>query len=94
MTTGLGIPKAATLLTGHKSGVMLPLEVRDFSGALDFASVIPGLYRLTAVLEYGPNPNQRVDKQIAIRVSVEGGKKLVEVIQTEEELQEKVEVQW
>lgn len=94
VTTAMGVPKASTLLTGHKSGVMLPLEVRDFSGVLDFTNVPPGTYRLTAVLEYGPNPNQRVDKQIAIRVSIEGDKRLVEVVQTEEELQEKVEVQW
>ena len=90
----MGVPKASTLLTGHKSGVMLPLEVRDFSGAIDFANVPPGTYRLTAILEYGPNPGQKVDKQIAIRISIEGDRRLVEVIQTEEELQEKIEVQW
>jgi len=92
VSTILGAPIAGTGLTGHKSGVMLPLEVRDFSGVIDFANVQPGTYPLTAALEYGPD--QRVTKQIAVRVSVEGEKTLVEVVQTEEELQEKIEIKW
>jgi hypothetical protein len=94
-TTGMGTPVVSTLLTGHKVGVMLPLEVRDFSGALDFSPVSPGTYRLTAVMEYATGEVvQRVNKQIAVRVSIEGERRIVEVVQTEEELQEKVEVQW
>ena len=92
VTTGVGMPVANTLLTGHKSGVMLPLEVRDFSGVLDFAAVDEGTYRLTAALEYAPG--QVADKQIAIRVSIEGERRLVDVTQTEEELDSKVEVRW
>jgi hypothetical protein len=45
-----------------------------------------------AGLEYAPE--ERAIKQIGIRVSTEGENKLVEVIQMEEELPQKIEIQW
>jgi len=45
-------------------------------------------------LRYGPNPSDRVDKQIGIRVMAQGGQKVMEVLQLQEELGGKIEVQW
>ena len=81
------------LLSSNRSGLMLPLEARDFSEILDFSRIPAGLYRLTAALEYAPDV--RDTEQIAIRVSGEGGgQRFVEIMQLEEELAQKIEVQW
>ncbi len=92
VSTELGEYKQTALLTSKDPGLMLPLEVRMFSGGIDFAAVPAGEYRLLVGLEYAPNT--RAIKQIGIRVSKEGDHKLVEVIQMEEELPEKIEIQW
>ena len=88
----MGRPKALTALSSSKSDIMLPLEVRDFSGIIDFSNVSAGTYRLTAVLEYAPG--EVATKQIGIRVLPQGQRKIVEVVKLEEELGEKIEVRW
>jgi hypothetical protein len=55
-----GVPRAMTALSSSKSDIMLPLEVRDFSGIIDF----------------------------------QGQQRIVEVVKLEEELGEKITVQW
>jgi hypothetical protein len=81
------------LLSSNRSGLLLPLEARDFSEILDFSKIPAGSYRVTAALDYAPDV--RDTKQMAIRVSGEaGGQRFVEVMQLEEELPQKIEVQW
>jgi hypothetical protein len=88
----MGRPRALTALSSSKSNIMLPLEVRDFSGIIDFSNVSAGTYRLAAVLEYAPG--EVATKQIGIRVLPQGQRKIVEVVKLEEELGEKITVQW
>ncbi len=81
------------LLGSNRSGLMLPLEARDFSEILDFSRIPSGVYRVTAALEYAPDVI--TERQMAIRVSGEGGgQRFVEIMQLEEELAQKIEVQW
>jgi hypothetical protein len=87
-----GRSRIRKLLSSSRSGLMLPLEARDFSEILDFSRVPAGLYRITTALEYAPG--EMATKQHAIRVSVRGEERFVEIIQLEEELEEKIEVQW
>ncbi len=87
-----GVPRALTALSSSKSDIMLPLEVRDFSGIIDFSNVSAGTYRLAAVLEYAPG--EVATKQIGIRVLPQGQRRVVEVVKLEEELGEKIKVQW
>lgn len=87
-----GVPRAMTALSSSKSDIMLPLEVRDFSGIIDFSKFSAGLYRLEAALEYAPG--EVATKQIGIRVLPQGQQRIVEVVKLEEELGEKITVQW
>ena len=88
----MGRPRALTALSSSKSDIMLPLEVRDFSGIIDFSNVSAGTYRLAAVLEYAPG--EAATKQIGIRVLPQGQRRIVEVVKLEEELGEKIKVRW
>lgn len=87
-----GRSRIKKVLSSNRSGLLLPYEARDFSEILDFTPVPVGDYRLTAAFEYGPD--ERAEKQYAIRVSGEPGQRLVEILQLEEELAQKIEVQW
>jgi hypothetical protein len=91
-TDPTGRPRALTALSSSKSDIMLPLEVRDFSGIIDFSNFSAGTYRLAAALEYAPG--ERATKQIGIRVLPQGELRIVEVVKLEEELGEKIEVLW
>ena len=86
------LSRVMKVLSSNRSGALLPFEARDFSEILDFSRVPVGTYRLTAALEYAPN--EVAEKQIAIRVSGEPTEKFVEIMQLEEELAQKIEVQW
>jgi hypothetical protein len=69
------------LLTSSRSDLMLPLEFRSFSGAVDLANFPSDMYYVTASLEYAPG--QTITKQIPIRVSLEGDRRVVDIIQPE-----------
>jgi hypothetical protein len=71
---------------------MLPFEQREFSGVLDLSVVEAGTYALAAAIEYAPK--QWEPKQLAVRVSIEGEERILEVLGVEEELRGLVEVQW
>jgi hypothetical protein len=86
-----GIHRTSTFLSGDPS-LMLPFEQRDFSGILDISSVPADIYRLAAAIEYAPGIWE--DIQIAVRVSIEGDRRILEVLGMEEELRELIEVQW
>jgi hypothetical protein len=57
----IGIRRASTYLSGD-IGLMLPFEIRDFSGVMDFSYLPADLYRLAAALEYAPG--QFATKQV------------------------------
>ena len=88
----LGVPRIRTSLSSMKTGMMLPFEARDFSGVIDFSRVPVGMYRLAAELQYGPG--QMAGKQIGIRVMAQGGQKVIEVLQLQEDLGGTIEVKW
>ena len=70
-------PGSKILLAG-KQGTMLPLEVRDFSGVMDFSRFNEGTYTISAFMDYADNT---ITKEIPIRVSVAGKQRIVEVIE-------------
>jgi len=86
-----GINRAGTFLSGNPN-LMLPFETRDYSGVLDLSSVSADIYRLAAAIEYAPK--KWADKQIDVRISIEGGRRIVEVVGIEEELSELIKVNW
>jgi P pilus assembly chaperone PapD len=86
-----GIHRISTFLSGNPN-LMLPFETRDFSGVLDLTYIPADVYRLAAAIEYAPGV--WADKQIAVRVSIEGGQRIAKVVGIEEELNELIEVQW
>lgn len=61
-----------------QGGNMLPLEIRNFTGVLDVASVPEGVYYVTVALEYGGGASAQ--RQAAIRISDGGGNRSVEII--------------
>lgn len=87
-----GMLRARASFSSMKTGMMLPFEARDFSGVMDFSNVPVGTYRLAVELEYGPG--QMEGKQIGIRVMAQGGQKVIEVLQLQEDLRGKIEVKW
>ena len=91
LTMPNGIFRVSTFMMGNPN-LMLPFETRDFSGVLDLQYVPAGVYTLAAAMEYAPDV--RADKQMAVRVSVEGDRRNVQILGVEEELGELVEVQW
>ncbi len=62
----------------NQRGNMLPLETRQFTGVLDVSSVPDGTYYLTALLQYAGGA--AAQRQTAIRITDEGGRKVVEDI--------------
>lgn len=91
---GTSAPRMVTSLSSSKTGMMLPFEARDYSGVIDFANVPVGMYRLAAELRYGSALGQIADIQIGIRVMAQGGQKVIEVLQLQKDLGEKIEVKW
>lgn len=86
--------RTSTTLRSDQPGVILPLDTRRYSGVLDLSSVEAGIYRLEVSLEYGVG--QRIRKQSAIQVSVVNERRLVQTIQTADEIapNDIIEVQW
>jgi hypothetical protein len=91
---GTGAPMAVTTLISRKTDMILPFEARDYSGVIDISRVPEGIYYLASELKYGPDQAEKADKQIGIRVMAQGGQKVIEVLQLQEELGGKIEVQW
>jgi len=79
------IPQGGTvakILLSGKLHSMLPLEMRSFSGVLDFFEIPADIYRLSTIFEYAPGEAERSHK--AIRVSVQGNRKVVQFLTAEE----------
>jgi hypothetical protein len=68
--------------TYEQTGMMLPLEIRNFRGVLDVSGVPTGVYRLTAVLT--PDPGQAVQAQTTVRVGESDGNRTLEVMSPDE----------
>ncbi len=93
LTAEMGTNATSRIILAGSSDVMLPLEVRDFSGFLDFSKIKAGQYIIEAILEYTSGKDleqrtERVGQAIPIRVSEEDGRKVVEIIGPKEELAE------
>ncbi|MGD8786087.1 MAG: hypothetical protein PVJ60_01580 [Phycisphaerales bacterium] len=85
-------PRKRVTLNSRKTGLMLPLEARDFSEVIDFAGLPEGIYRLAVVLEYAPG--QTAMKQLAIQVRVQGGgRREIEVVGGDE-INEPIPINW
>jgi hypothetical protein len=91
VTMSTGINRAGIFLSGNPN-LMLPFESRNFSEVMDLSYIPADLYRLAAAIEYAPGV--WADKQMAIRVSIEGGRRMVQIEGVEEELSELVEIKW
>lgn len=91
VTMSTGINRAGIFLSGNPN-LMLPFESRNFSGVMDLSYIPADLYRLAAAIEIAPGVWK--DKQMAIRVSIEGGRRMVQIEGVEEELSELVEIKW
>lgn len=88
-----GVPRIGAELLSMARGTMLPLEERHFSGILDFATVDAGIYRLSAALEYAPG-QPWAEKQVVIEVTIEGDRRVIRVIGTQEDLPDMLKVKW
>jgi hypothetical protein len=86
-----GMNRVSTFLSGNPN-LMLPFEQREFSGVLDLSYVPADTYRVAAAIEYAPD--KWAPKQMAVRVSIEGERRIVEIVGIEEELSELIEVKW
>jgi hypothetical protein len=85
-------PRKRVTLNSRKTGLMLPLEARDFSEVIDFAGLPEGIYRLVVALEYAPG--QTAMKQLAIQVRVQGGgRREIEVV-AGDEINEPIPINW
>ncbi len=91
LTMPNGINRAETFMMGNPN-LMLPFETRDFSGVLDLQYVPADVYALAAAIEYAPG--LWAPKQMAVRVSIEGERRIIQILGIEEELSELIEVQW
>jgi hypothetical protein len=85
-------PMAHTVLSGE-AGLMLPLQVRDFSGVMDFSGSPEGVFRLRGILEYGPGSGQSTFTERPIQVAVENETRVVRIIQPEE-YEDTIGVEW
>ncbi|MEJ2703746.1 MAG: hypothetical protein P8Z79_15025 [Sedimentisphaerales bacterium] len=93
-TEGIGagtVPRISTYMSGNP-GAMLPFETRTFSGDLDFAMVPPGRYVLSGRLEFGAGQVARSVR--LIDVSVQGDRRVIQTVGTQQELGGTVEVNW
>jgi hypothetical protein len=93
MVSGIspGMNRVSTYMSGNPN-LMLPFETRDYSGVLDLSRVPADRYRLGAAMEYAPD--QWAPKQMAVRISIEGERRIVEIEGVEEELNELIEIKW
>ncbi|UCC96732.1 MAG: hypothetical protein JSW66_12910 [Phycisphaerales bacterium] len=85
-----GIPRASTYLGGNPR-LMLPFEIRQFSGVMDFSTLPADMYLLVGRLEYAPGQFARTYK--LIQISIEGEQRIARTLGTQMELGE-VEVTW
>jgi hypothetical protein len=86
------IPRVSAVLKSDAKGYMLPFEYRNFSGVIDLSALDAGDYRLSVALQY--DVDKWESKQSAIRVTIEGGRRVLETTGTQEDLKQVLEVKW
>lgn len=85
------IPRASTYLGGNPR-LMLPFEIRQYAGVLDFSTLPADTYLVVARLEYAPSEFARTYK--LIQVSIEGGQRVARTLGTQMELGQNMEIKW
>ncbi len=91
------VPRVSALLRNlaHGYDYMLPFEERDFAGTLDISPVEPGTYRLSVAMQYLPDPQLPwAGRQVQVKVTDEGGRKVLETIGVQEDLKSILDVDW
>ena len=86
------IPRISAVLKSDVKGYMLPFEYRNFSGIIDLSALDAGDYRLSVGLQYAVGKWEW--KQIAIKVTIEGGRRVLETTGTQEDLKQILKVKW
>jgi len=86
------IPRVGAELESDFRGYMLPFEYRNFSGIIDLSAIDAGDYRLSVGLQYAVGKWEW--KQSAIRVTIEGGRRVLETTGTQEDLKQVLPVKW
>jgi hypothetical protein len=70
-----------------QTGMLLPFDVRSFSGDLDLSDVDPGRYYLTAAVKWTGGSATGAQKQIVIEVTEQGGRKTACMVEAGESTQ-------
>jgi len=94
--TASDVPRVSTPLKSDLSvrGLhMLPAETRNFSGVLDLSLLDPGEYRLSVGLQYDENLPW-AERQFSVKITTEGGRRVLDITGTQEDLNEVLEVKW
>jgi hypothetical protein len=90
-----GFGRTAAMLKSNIYGMFLPYESRYYSGILDFSSVAEDDYNLEALMEFPTDQQvQQVRKQIRIRVTKNGDKKVPEIIERDVKSTDLIQVKW
>ncbi len=93
--TASSIPRLSTELESDLSVRrlhMLPAEKRSFSGVLDLSPLDPGEYRLSVALQYAEDKWE--SRQFRVKITTEGGRRILDITGTQEDLKEVLEVKW
>ena len=93
-TSGLGagtVPRLSAYLSGDPSP-MLPFEMRQFTGDMDFSNLPAGRYILAGRMEYASGQVKTTTSLIDI--FIQGDRRIVQTVGTSLELGETVEVNW
>lgn len=84
--------RTTTMLSSLNYGMLLPYESRTYTGTLNFANIDPDAYNLQVLMEFPPG--QKVQKQIQIKVTKVGNKKVPEITEQNVKTTDFVEVKW
>jgi hypothetical protein len=70
-----------------QTGMLLPFDVRSFSGDLDLSDVDSGRYYLTSAVKWTDGSPTGAQKQIVIEVTEQGGRKTARMVEAGESTQ-------
>jgi hypothetical protein len=87
-----GFGRTSALLNSDKIGILLPFEDRFYQGILDFSTVASEDYNLEVLMDYPPD--KTVSKQIRIKVTESGNKRIPEILEQNLKSDELIQVQW
>jgi hypothetical protein len=87
-----GFGRTASLLNSDKYGMLLPFDDRFYQGILDFSTVAPDDYNLEVLMDYPTD--KTVSKQIRIKVTESGNRRIPEILEQNLKSDELIKVQW